>query len=175
MNTPDQQSSLNIWVDADGCPKAIREVIQKAAMRRSIRTILVANYTIKIPRHPCLSMRVVTGDFDAADDWIVEETGADDLVITADIPLADRVVERQALALTHRGEVLDQRNIKDRLSTRNLLTEMRGGLPTGGGPPPLSAKDVQTFANAFDRVVTKLIRIHQRRIQQEKTAAPTTS
>lgn len=146
-------ASMTIWVDADACPGVIREILFRAADRLGLALVLVANQPQARPRSPNVRAVQVAGGFDVADRHIIDNAEAGDLVITADIPLAAAIVERGALALTPRGEVLDDGNVGARLTMRNLMDELRGsGVETGGGPPPLSSRDRQRFAAALDRL-----------------------
>ena len=145
---------MHIWVDADACPNAIKEILFRAAKRTSCPLTLVANVPVQVPAY--VDMQVVPTGFDGADNKIVEQVNSGDLVVTADIPLAAKVLEKGALALNPRGDEYTSRNIGDRLSARNFLESFRGGAePIGGGPPPLSNRDKAKFANALDRFLAK--------------------
>jgi uncharacterized protein YaiI (UPF0178 family) len=149
--------SFTVWVDADACPRAIKEVLYRAADRRQVPVVLVANQFLRTPRSAFISTVQVPGGFDVADQTILERASAGDLVITADIPLADELVSKGALALSPRGTLYDAENIKSHLSRRDALDELRGSGVITGGPPALSPKDVQVFANAFDRYLTRAL------------------
>lgn len=149
---------MRVWVDADACPNAVKEVIFKAADRRSVETTLVANQLIRTPRSVHIRAVQVPSGFDAADDWIVEQLDAGDLVVTADVPLADEVITKGGCVVNPRGTVYDKNNIKDHLSRRDMFDELRGVGAVSGGPPPFGKKDVQQFANSFDRELTRLMR-----------------
>ena len=144
-----------IWVDADATPRVIKEILIKAAQRRRTEVCFVANSYLGIRKGPFVKMvRVASGD-DVADDYIAENCGARDLVITADIPLAARVIEKQAVVLRPRGGVLDANNIAQKLSLRDFSTDLREmGINTGGAPP-FHSKDKQKFSNALDRWLTR--------------------
>ncbi|MEM7220460.1 MAG: YaiI/YqxD family protein [Pseudomonadota bacterium] len=146
---------MHIWVDADACPRAIKDVLFRAADRRAIPMTLVANQFLKTPPSRHIDSLIVPGGFDVADDTIVERMATGDLVITADVPLADQVVSRGGGALNPRGTLYTEQNIKDHLSRRDMLDELRSSGVQTGGPPPLDKKDVQTFANALDRYLTR--------------------
>ena len=146
---------MTVWVDADACPKAVKEILFKAANRTKILTIFVANQYLPLPPSPFLQMQQVESGFDVADDKIVEQVQAGDLVITSDIPLAAEVIEKKALVLTSRGEAYTQQNIGQRLNMRDFMETMRSSMQVGGGPPPMGPKDVQAFANALDRYLAK--------------------
>ena len=149
--TVTQTKKPTIWIDADAAPKACKEVIYKASRRTGMPVIVVANSFQMTPRMSNLSFIQVSGGLDVADDYIAQHCVSGDLVITADIPLADRVVQAGAVALRFRGEVLDEVNIKQRLAVRDFMDDLRGGGVMTGGPPPYGNKDKQRFANALDR------------------------
>lgn len=145
---------FKIYVDADACPTVIKEILYRVSQRTSIEVTLVANQPLATPRIPTVkSIRVGSG-FDVADDHIVKLVEANDLVITADIPLASEVIEKGGMALNPRGELYTLGNIKALLNMRDFMDTMRSsGLQVGGGPPPLSQKDRMAFANALDRYI----------------------
>lgn len=146
--------NVAIWVDADACPNAIKEIIFRAAKRTGCALTLVANHPVQVPAYA--EMLVVPSGFDGADNKIVELLKAGDLVITSDIPLAAKVLDKGGFVFTPRGDEYTSRNIGDRLSVRNLLESFRGGAdPVGGGPPPLNNRDKATFANQLDRFLAK--------------------
>ncbi|NQZ58109.1 MAG: YaiI/YqxD family protein, partial [Lentisphaeraceae bacterium] len=146
---------MKVYIDADACPREAKEALYKATERLKIDLILVANQYIQTPNQQHISCLVVPAGPDIADDKIVELCEAGDLVITSDIPLADRIVKKGALGLDSRGKVFDERNIANRLATRDLLDELRGSGIDTGGPPPYSQRDRQTFINSLDRLLTK--------------------
>lgn len=134
----------------------VRDLVFKVSDRRKLAVVVVANSHMHLPQSPLLTMIVVSGAFDAADNHIAEHVGAGDLVITSDVPLASRIVEKGALGLSTRGEVFDPSNVAERLSTRNLMAELRSAGDISGGPPPMNEKDKKRFADALDRLVAKL-------------------
>lgn len=146
---------MNIWIDADACPKAIKAVLFKAAERRQIALTLIANQYIPIPRSKVIRSIQVAQGFDEADHAIVARLSAGDLVITADIPLAADVVAKGGEALNPRGLHYTKENIRDYLQRRNRSEELRSTGVLLNGPAALEKKDVQTFANALDRILTK--------------------
>lgn len=146
---------MAIWVDADACPRVIRDIIFRAAERCSIPVTLVANQSIEIPRSRHIKMLQVSSGFDVADNEIVRRAEPGDLVVTSDIPLAAEIVEKQAHALSPRGERFTPDNIRERLNMRDFMDTMRSSGFTGGGPPPLSATDRQAFANGLDSYLAK--------------------
>ena len=152
---------MKIWIDNDGCPKIVRELVFRTGGRLGIKTSAVANSYMRVPPGPLYEMITVPGSFDAADDYIATHVAAGDLVITADVPLADRVVGAGATALSPHGEVFDAQNIKERLAMRNLLAELRSGGEVSGGPPPYGDGDKKRFADALDRLATSLARASQ--------------
>lgn len=144
---------MQIWVDADACPGSVKDVLFRAARRCEIPVTLVANQSISVPQSDLINCIVVAHGADVADSHIVEIMSAGDLVITADIPLADRVIKKGGVALDPRGEVLDKDNIGSRLAMRNLMESVRSsGMPTPG-PKPFSQKDTQAFANSLDGIL----------------------
>ncbi len=146
---------MNIWVDADACPRPVKEILFRAAQRKQIATTLVANQPMRIPGSPYIKILLVPGGFNVADDKIADLAGEDDLVITADIPLAARVIKKRAIALNPRGDLYTQDNIGEILSMRNLMDELRsGGLETGG-PSAFGAKDRERFANTLDQILNQ--------------------
>lgn len=149
MNT--SSNTPRIWVDADACPAVIRDMLFRAAERTGIAVTLVANQLLRVPALRQVTALQVPRGLDAADDAIAERAGAGDLVITADIPLAARVIERGALALNPRGQLYDAGNITAQLSMRNFMDELRGAGVDTGGPSALNARDRQAFANQLDR------------------------
>ncbi len=147
---------MTIWVDGGACPGVIRDILYRAADRLGLPLVLVANQPLRPPRSPNVRAVQVPGGFDEADRHIIDQSGSGDLVVPADIPLAAAVIERGGKALTPRGEVLDAGNVGPRLAMGNLMDELRGsGTDTGGGPPPLSARDRQRFAAGLDRLLSK--------------------
>ena len=146
---------MPIWVDADACPKAVKEVIFRAARRTQTMTTLIANQMLMTPPSPFIKAVQVPSGMDVADSEIVLRLVAGDLVITADIPLAAQVVEKGALALNPRGEWYTRENVQQLLSMRNFMQELRDAGTQTGGPSALSARDVQQFANALDRWLAK--------------------
>jgi len=146
---------MNILVDADACPAAVREIIIRAALKREIKTTFVANQELKIPGHNVINMIKVDQGPDVADDLIVDLVKQGDLVVSEDIPLADRSISKGATVITTRGILYTEDNIKGRLATRDLLETLRnGGLETSG-PAVYSSKDRRMFADQFDRFIQK--------------------
>ena len=146
---------MQIWIDADACPKVIQTILFRAAERTRTNVILVANKTLRIPPSPHIKAIQVAGGFDVADKYICRELQPGDLVITADIPLAAEAIAKGGYALNPRGEFYNTDNIRERLAVRNLLDELRGSGIVSGGPPAFTHGDRQAFANQLDRFLTK--------------------
>jgi hypothetical protein len=144
-----------IWVDADACPKVIKEILYRAAERVKIPLILVANQPLQVPGSRYIRSMQVAQGFDVADNHIVEQIDAGDLVITADIPLAAEVIDKGGKALNPRGELYTEDNIRQRLSMRDFMETLRGSGVDTGGPSALSHSDRQAFANQLDRLLSK--------------------
>lgn len=147
--------SNTIIVDADACPKVIKDILYRAVARLQINMILVANQPLAIPKSKYIKSIVVGAGFDVADRYIIDITTPGDLIITADIPLAAAVVKKEGIALNPRGELYTKNNINEKLSIRNLMDEIRGTGQLTGGPSPLTNKDNQKFANALDSFLAK--------------------
>jgi len=152
------QQSPTIWIDADAAPRAVKDVVFKAAERLGLDVVLVANSAQHLPRSPRIRQVVVGRGLDVADDYIVDHSAGGDVVITADIPLAAQLVDKGAHVLTSRGEQLDAQNVGQRLSMRDFMEELRAGGLAGGGPPPFGKQDKARFANALDRMLTARLR-----------------
>ena len=149
--------AVKILVDADACPNVIKDILVRASERLKITMIFVANKPLNVPKSPQISSVVVSSGFDVADQHIVTLIESGDLVITADIPLANEVIDKKGYALNPRGEFYTEENIKQRLTMRNFMDEMRTMGQASGGPPPLNKRDRQVFANALDRFLAKHI------------------
>lgn len=147
---------MQIWVDADACPKAIKEILFRAAERTQISVTLIANQLLRIPPSRYIKAIQVPSGFDVADNKIVRQLQPGDLVVTADIPLAALVIEKGGHALNPRGEFYTTENIRERLTLRNFTDELRQTGVITGGPAVLSLGDRQAFANHLDRFLTKV-------------------
>ena len=145
---------MDIWVDADACPVVIKELLYKIAKRTSNLVTLVANRPLQIPKSQFIKFLIVAPGFDIADNEIVKQMKAGDLVITADIPLAAEVVAKEGLALNPRGELYTKDNIGSRLFVRNLMDTLRSSGIETKGPSPMSQKDKQLFANTIDKLLS---------------------
>lgn len=146
---------MKIWVDADACPVAIKEILFKAAERTGVKLVLVANMPLRIPSSPHIQFVRVSSGSDVADSEILKRLSGGDLVITADIPLAAEVVEAGGYALNPRGEMYSAENIGDHLGMRDFLDSLRASGIETGGPSALSKKDRQGFANSLDAFLHK--------------------
>ena len=146
-----EKRAFQIWVDADACPAVIKDILFRAAEREAIRLTLVANQPLRMPPSPFIRALQVPRGFDVADAEIVLRVKAGDLVITADIPLAAAVIDKQAHALDPRGELYTRDTIRERLTMRNFMDELRGAGVQTDGPASFSASDRQAFANQLDR------------------------
>jgi len=146
---------MKILVDADACPKTIKEILFRAAIRTKTKLILISNHAISTPASLFISkIQVITG-FDVADNKILQNLESGDLVITADIPLADAVISKAGIALNPRGELYSKENIKERLSLRNFSADLRSSGVQTGGPSSLSKNEIQRFANALNLILSK--------------------
>jgi len=146
---------MQIWVDADACPKAIKEILFRAAERGAITTTLVANQFVQTPPSRHIRLLQVTFGFDVADNEIIKRVNVGDLVITGDIPLAHEVLGKGGHAINPRGERYTQDNIKERLNMRDFNDTLRASGINTGGPSTLNARDIQAFANQLDRFLAR--------------------
>jgi uncharacterized protein YaiI (UPF0178 family) len=142
-------------VDADACPAAVKEILYRAAERAQLSLTLVANQALRVPPSPFIRALQVPRGFDVADNEIAHRVEAGDLVVTADIPLAAAVIERGGHALDPRGELYSPDTIRERLTMRDFMDELRASGVQTGGPPPLSQGDRQRFANQLDRLLAR--------------------
>jgi len=142
---------MHIWVDADACPRVIKEILFRAATRTRIPLTLVANQTLHVPPSPFIRSVQVPDGFDVADNEIVKRLSAGDLVITSDLPLAAEVIEKSGHVLSHRGEWFSAANIRPLLNMRDFMDNLRASGVQTGGPPPMSQSERQAFAAHLDR------------------------
>lgn len=149
---------MRIWIDADACPRAVKEIIFKASERLQVEVCLVANKGLSKHHSRLVSSIIVPGGSDEADKYIARNALPEDLVITADIPLAARIVEIGGTALDPRGDVYSEENVRDRLSIRDLMHGLREEGLVRGGPAQFGLPDRQRFASALDRTLTRLLR-----------------
>ncbi|MDO9054818.1 MAG: YaiI/YqxD family protein [Gallionella sp.] len=148
---------MQIWVDADACPKVIKEILYRAANRRQLQLTLVANKLLQCPPSLFIRAMQVPAGFDVADNKIVQLVEAGDLVITADIPLAADAIARGANVLNPRGELYTRDTIQERLTMRNFMEGLRSSGVDTGGPPALSQRDRQEFSNQLDKLLAKRV------------------
>jgi uncharacterized protein len=146
---------MRIWVDADACPVVIKEILYRAAERLRVSLTLVANQALRTPPSAYIKTIQVGAGFDVADKLIVQQLQPGDLVITADIPLAAEAIAKGGHALNPRGEFYTPDSIKERLSLRNFMDELRGSGVQTGGPAMLSQRDRHAFANKLDQFLSR--------------------
>lgn len=147
---------LHIFVDADACP--VKQEVYRVANRYHLGVTLVANSWMRIPREPWLAIKVVDNGFDAADDWIVEHVLPHDIVITADILLASRCLQKNARAISPTGKPFTENNIGDAVATRDLLADLRDAGAMTSGPPPLQKRDRSRFLQQLDEIIQAIRR-----------------
>ncbi|MCB9640415.1 MAG: YaiI/YqxD family protein [Myxococcales bacterium] len=148
---------MRIWVDADATPKAVKEILFRAVDRKKITTCFVANRGMYLPQSPYLSQVVVEKGFDVADHYIAQRVELGDLVITSDIPLAALVIDAGGVAMSHRGALYTEENVRERLSVRDFMQDLRDSGVQTGGPAPFGEADKRNFANALDRLLTRCL------------------
>lgn len=149
---------MRIWIDADACPRMIKEAVFKTSLRLKIPLTLVANSGMFMPRSPLITIDVVGGGVDEADQHILAQAAKGDLVVTADIPLASALVDKGVVAIDPRGMVYTPGNVKEALATRNLMQDLRDSGVAQGGPAPMGPRERERFTNALDRELTRLRR-----------------
>ena len=147
---------LHIYIDADACP--VKQEVYRVARRYQLNVTLVANAWMRTPDDPGIALEVVEDSFDAADDWIVDRVEAGDIVITADIPLASRCMEKGAHAIGSTGRPFTEDNIGEAVATRDLLAVLRGGGEITGGPAPMTKRDRSRFLQTLDEVIQSIRR-----------------
>jgi len=147
---------LHIFVDADACP--VKPEVYRVASRYHLNVTLVANSRMRVPNERWLVLEIVEDGIDAADDWIVEHVQTDDIVVTADIPLASRCLKKGAQVISSTGKPFTQNNIGEAVAIRDLLTELRGAGQITGGPPPLKKRDRSRFLQQLDEVIQSIRR-----------------
>jgi len=157
MTGGSEPPASRIFVDADACP--VKDEIFRVAQRCGLKVLVVANSPLRLPRHPLIEAVVVArGQFDGADDWIVEQITDRDIAVTSDIPLAARCLEKGARALDAKGKVYSPDSIGDALASRELMAHLRAMGEMGGGPPPFTARDRSTFLQRLDDLIQALRR-----------------
>ena len=147
---------LHIFVDADACP--VKQEVYRVATRYGLNVTLVSNSWMRVPDEAWLVLEVVGGGFDEADDWIVDHVQPDDIVITADIPLAARCLKAGAQAIGTTGKPFNENNIGQAVATRDLLAELRGAGEITGGPPPITKRDRSFFLQKLDEAIQSIRR-----------------
>lgn len=146
---------MRIWIDGDACPNKIKQILYRAAIRTKINLIIVANHFLSIPSSPLIKSIKVNSGFDVADNEILNNIQAGDLVVTADIPLAHAIIEKKAIALNPRGTLYSERNIKQILAARNLNESLRSSGLVWSTVPTLSPTEIQSFSNNLDKIISK--------------------
>jgi len=146
---------MQIWVDADACPKPVKEILYRACHKRQVLMTLVANQYLSAPASPYIKSTQVSGGFDVADNYIVQQLNSGDLVITADIPLAAEAIAKGAAVINPRGERYTKDSIGGRLNMRDFMETMRSSGVVHDGPPPYGDREKQAFANALDRFLAQ--------------------
>ncbi len=150
--------SVKIWIDADACPRVIKDIVFRASERLQIPVLLVANKDLSKSQSRLVTFVMVAEGFDVADDYMAEHATAEDLVITADIPLAARIVAKGGVALDPRGELYTEENVGERLSMRDLMQQLRADGLLQGGPGQLGLTDRNRFASSLDRLLTRMLK-----------------
>ena len=149
---------MKLWVDADAAPRDVKDIVFRSALRLEIDAVLVANQRLQVPANNRFATTIrVDGGPDKADDYIAEHAVPGDVAVTADIPLASRLVEKGVLTLDPRGTEYSEENIGERLSIRDFMEQVRMTGVETGGPRAYGPKDKQSFANALDRILTRLV------------------
>jgi uncharacterized protein YaiI (UPF0178 family) len=150
---------MKLWIDADAAPRDVKEIVYRTARRLKLETVLVANQRLSAPLdHPYITTVQVQGGPDVADRYIAEHAEPGDVAVTADIPLAARLVEKSVTVLDPRGEQYSEDNVGERLAVRDFMDDLRGAGVVTGGPRPYGPKDRQSFAAALDRTLTRALR-----------------
>lgn len=156
---------IRILVDADACP--VKDEVYRVATRYGLQVLVVANSRMNVPRNPLVELKIVSGRFDAADDWIVAEATPEDIAVTSDIPLAARVLAKGARALDPKGRVFAPDSIGDALAAREFSAFLRDMGELGGGPAPFAAKDRSRFLQALDTTIQSLLKAQRAQRPQE--------
>lgn len=152
---------VKIWIDADACPRVIKDIVIRASERLQVPVLLVANKDLSKAQSRLVTSVVVAEGFDVADDYIVQHSAVEDLVITADIPLAARIIAKGGVALDPRGELYTEENVGERLSMRDLMQQLRTDGLVQGGPSQFGLTDRNRFASALDRLLTRMLKGHR--------------
>lgn len=149
---------IRILIDADACP--VKDEVYKVAARYKVPVMVVSNSPIRIPQSTLVSRKIVSDAFDAADDWIAEQVRPGNVVITADILLADRCLKRGGAVLAPNGKPFTEASIGGAIATRAIMADLRAGGDVIGGPPPFSKQDRSRFLSGLDEMLVRLRRIH---------------
>lgn len=168
MPEPPTAGPIRIFVDADACP--VKDEVYRVAGRYGFPVFVVANSRLNVPRHSRVELKVVSGRFDAADDWIAEQAGGADVVVTSDIPLAARVLAKGARALDPKGRAFSPDSIGDALAAREFSAFLRDMGEQGGGPAPFTARDRSQFLQALDTAIQALLKAQ--RLQRPRPQEP---
>jgi uncharacterized protein YaiI (UPF0178 family) len=147
---------ITIYIDADACP--VKDEAYRVAGRHGLKTYVVSNAPINVPRDPAIERVIVSAGMDAADDWIAQRAGRGDIVVTADVPLASRCVKAGAAVIAPNGKPFTEESIGLTLATRNLMADLRSAGAITGGPPAFAPRDRSTFLSALDRAIVRLKR-----------------
>ncbi len=147
---------IRVFIDADACP--VKDEVYRVAGRYGLKVLVVANCRMNVPRHPLVELKVVSGRFDAADDWIVEAATPEDVAITSDIPLAARVLAKGARAVDPKGRVFSPDSIGDALASREISAFLRDMGEMGGGPAPYAPRDRSRFLQSLDTIIQSLLK-----------------
>lgn len=147
-----------LYIDGDALPNALKEIIVRAVNKKQIQTYAVSNKKINVGKSNFIEYIIVEQGADEADNHIVELVKQNDLVITADIPLANRVIDKNAHAIDHRGELYTISNIKHHLAMRDLMQSIRDSGEMTKGPAPFGKKDIQNFSNSFNAFLQKYLK-----------------
>jgi len=161
-STPETQKPNQIWVDADACPRAVKEILFRAAKRLELNLTLVANQPIPVAKSPYINAVQVGAGFDVADDYIVQQARSGDLAITADIPLASDLIAKGCHVINPRGELYTVDTIRERLNMRDFMDTLRGSGIDTGGPPAFNQTDRRNFANQLDRLLVRMSNTNKR-------------
>ena len=156
MEEPKQPATIRIFIDADACP--VKPEVYRVAERYGVKVYVVANAFMNVPRSDLIERVIVNEGPDVADSWIVERAGENDIVVTADVPLAARAVKKGAVVIGPTGKPFTEDSIGMQLATRDLMSDLRSAGATTRGPPPLSRQDISRFLSALDLAVTRLKR-----------------
>ncbi len=151
---------MNLWIDGDACPKQVKQILYRAAIKRSVSLFIVANHVVTIPASVFIQRVVVPTGLDSADQYIVDHLAAYDLVVTGDILLAELVLAKAAFALSPRGQLYTDSNIKQIVAMRNVNESLRSSGMLQGGPSQLQQKEIVLFANHLDKIITRSHRAH---------------